>query len=602
MKKKVGQFFLILLLTFTFGLNAEDSFSILPVSQIKAGMKGKGKSVFMGSKIEEFDVEILGVLHNFQPKRNLILAKLKNSILDEAGVIQGMSGSPVYVDGKLIGAVAYSYGTFTKEAIAGITPIAEMLAISEGDISKSSFSPRIPIKKHLTLEELFEINKEFFQARSAGADEGQIFKPLSIPLVFSGFSSPVFEKAKTFFSKLGFIPLRAGSSAQSLDEVSPPDMTLQEGAPVGVQLISGDMNMSAVGTVTYVDGSRILAFGHPLYNLGAVDYAMTKAKVIAVIPSLSTSVRVAVTDIIVGRFSQDRTSGVLGELGKMPQFIPINFKMLNAKGKIRDFKVKITNDKILTPALVNLAVTNIMSVEERSYGDLTIELNGNVYLDNGMSIHLEDLFSGTFDFSIVNLSSLVSAVVFFLTNNEFEELAIHRIDLNFSVAEEVRFSYLEKVWLDKYDVSPGEKIQIKIYSRNFRGESMLKEVSLAAPHLQSGSEFYIVIGDAASIHQIEISQYRTKAFVPRSLNQLVRILSSLRKNNRIYFKILAAKPGLFLKGEEMPNLPPTMKSMFSSPRAASSAPTELIRSTLGEYQIPINYVFKGAALIPIKIK
>jgi len=602
MKKKVGQFFLILLLTFTFGLNAEDSFSILPVSQIKAGMKGKGKSVFMGSKIEEFDVEILGVLHNFQPKRNLILAKLKNSILDEAGVIQGMSGSPVYVDGKLIGAVAYSYGTFTKEAIAGITPIAEMLAISEGDISKSSFSPRIPIKKHLTLEELFEINKEFFQARSAGADEGQIFKPLSIPLVFSGFSSPVFEKAKTFFSKLGFIPLRAGSSAQSLDEVSPPDMTLQEGAPVGVQLISGDMNMSAVGTVTYVDGSRILAFGHPLYNLGAVDYAMTKAKVIAVIPSLSTSVKVAVTDIIVGRFSQDRTSGVLGELGKMPQFIPINFKMLNAKGKIRDFKVKISNDKILTPALVNLAVTNIMSIEERSLGDLTIELNGNVYLDNGMSIHLEDLFSGTLNSSIVNLSSLVSAVVFFLTNNEFEELAIHRIDLNFRVAEEVRFSYLEKVWLDKYDVSPGEKIQIKIYSRNFRGESMLKEVSLAAPHLQSGSEFYIVIGDAASIHQIETKQYRTQAFVPRSLNQLVRILSSLRKNNRIYFKILAAKPGLFLKGEEMPNLPPTMKSMFSSPRAASSVPTELNRSTLGEYQIPINYVFKGAALIPIKIK
>jgi len=602
MKKKVGQFFLILLLTFTFGLNVEGFLSILPVSQIKAGMKGKGKSVFMGSKIEEFDVEILGVLHNFQPKRNLILAKLKNSILDEAGVIQGMSGSPVYVDGKLIGAVAYSYGTFTKEAIAGITPIAEMLAISEGDISKSSFSPRIPIKKHLTLEELFEINKEFFQARSAGADEGQIFKPLSIPLVFSGFSSPVFEKAKTFFSKLGFIPLRAGSSAQSLDEVSPPDMTLQEGAPVGVQLIGGDMNMSAVGTVTYVDGSRILAFGHPLYNLGAVDYAMTKAKVIAVIPSLSTSVKVAVTDIIVGRFSQDRTSGVLGELGKMPQFIPINFKMLNAKGKIRDFKVKITNDKILTPALVNLAVTNIMSIEERSYGDLTIELNGNVYLDNGMSIHLEDLFSGTFDFSIVNLSSLVSAVVFFLTNNEFEELAIHRIDLNFRVAEEVRFSYLEKVWLDKYDVSPGEKIQIKIYSRNFRGESMLKEVSLAAPQLQSGSEFYIVIGDAASIHQIETKQYRTQAFVPRSLNQLVRILSSLRKNNRIYFKILAAKPGLFLKGEEMPNLPPTMKSMFSSPRVASSVPTELNRSTLGEYQIPINYVFKGAALIPIKIK
>lgn len=602
MRKKSGRIFSIfLVISFSF-MQVEASVPILPLNQIKAGMKGKGKSVFVKNEIEEFDVEIIGILRNVGPKRNIILAKLKNDILDNAGVISGMSGSPVYVNGKLIGAVAYSFGTFIKEAIAGITPIEEMLVISKEKAPKSSFSPRIPLKKHLSLEEVFELNKEFFLSRSSLSSEGQALTPLSIPLVFRGFSSHVFAKVKPFFSKMGFNPVRGGPLSQSVEEISPPALTLREGDPVAVQLVKGDLDLSAVGTVTYVDGNNVLAFGHPIYNLGGVEYAMTKANVITVVPSLSSSFKISAADALIGKFTQDRSSGLLGEIGKLPKFIPVNVMMMDPEGEVKNFNIQMANDKILTPALVNVSLASIISSEGRALGDLTLELRGNIYLENGKSVHLEDLFSGNFDNSAVNISSLLTAVVYLLTSNEFEDPGIHRIDIALRASEEVKFSYLEKVWLDKYEVSPGEGIEIKVYYRTFRGESVLREVGIYAPNLPAGSEFQLVIGDAALMHQIERTQYRITTFVPRSMDQLIRILSNLRKNNRIYFKIIASKPGLFLKGEEMPNLPPTMKMMFSSPRAAASDPTELDKSTLSEYQLSVPYVFQGGVVIPIKIK
>ncbi len=591
----------LLLICFGF-LTVEGSVSTLPLEQIKAGMKGKGKTVFEQNKIVEFDVEILDVLYNFAPKRNMILVKLKGEIFDKAGVIQGMSGSPVYVGGKLIGAIAYSMGDFAKEAIAGITPIAEMLSIEREETAPSSFSPQIPFKKNLSLEELFEINTEFLIPRSSSFSERRTLVPLSIPLVFSGFSSNAFERAKVFFSNLGFNPVRGGSSGQSLQRISSPDLALREGDPVAVQLIRGDMDMSATGTVTHVDGNKIFAFGHPLYNLGAVDYIMAKAKVITVVPSISSSFKMSSTGALVGSFTQDRISGVFGKIGKIPKLVPINVQMTDTKGNIKNFKIEIVNDKIMTPALVNLSLASILSAEERDLGDLSLELKGDVYLENGMSVHLEDLFSGSFNASGTRLSNLLAAVVYFLINNEFEELGIHRIDLSIRTSEEAKFSYLEKVWLDKYEASPGERIKIKVYHRTFRGTTLVQEVGIPAPQLPSNSEFQLVIGDAASMAQVELSQYKRGIFIPRSLNQLIKNLNNLRKNNCIYFKIIASKPGLFLKGEEMPNLPPTMKSMFSSPRAAASGPTELDKSTLSGYQLSIPYVFKGAVMIPIKIK
>lgn len=594
--------FSVFLLSICVSVIAEQaSATVLALDQVQAGMKGKGRTVLNQGKPEEFDVEIIGILHNWLPERSLIVARLQSDVLEKAGVVEGMSGSPVYVDGKLIGAVAYSVGNFTKEAIAGITPIAEMLDMSAGQGTQSGFVPQMPFTRNLTLERLVESYKERFLSFGS-EDRGQMIKPLNIPLVFSGFSSRLFDRVKPLFSSLGFSPIHSGSNSQIQSTISSSDMVLQAGEPVGVQLVKGDLDVSAFGTVTYVDGNKILAFGHPFYNLGNVDFAMTKAKVLTVVPSLMSSFWLAASDMTIGRFIQDRTSGILGELGKMPRYIPINLNLVRSEGEGKEFKVQIANDKIFTPLLVNLVISNIIAAEERAFEDLTLELEGTIYLDSGASIQLRDLFSGNFDNAAVDLSGLVTAVVYYLTTNEFEKLGIHRIDINIGIAEEVRFAFLEKVWLGKYEAKPGEIIPIKIYYRNFRGDTVMEDFFLPAPNLPSGSEFSLIVGDAVSLQSIETSQYRTVSFVPRNLFQLIRMLNSLRKHNYIYFKIIANKPGLFLRGEELPNLPPSMKSMFTSPRAASSPPIEITRSTLGEYRHAIPYVFRGLTVIPVKIK
>ena len=577
---------------------------ILPVDQVRAGMTGKGRSVFQGSTQEEFDVEILGVLRNdasVGPKKSMILARLRSERLDREGVAQGMSGSPVYIDGKIVGAVAYSF-PFSTAPIAGITPIEEMLAIENKETSRSLYSDPRPIQKYMTLEELFSIHAHVFDGMEPAVYEGQSLVPMKMPLVFSGFSPLAFEKNKGYFSRLGFLPVSSSFHTRSQEEISLPQPGLKPGDAVGVQFITGDLNMGATGTVTYVNGNKVLAFGHPMYNLGAVDFAMAKADVIGVLPSLNVSQKLAVSTIQVGRFVQDRASGVLGELGSPPRMIPVNIELLHSETDIKTYKLNVADDKLLTPFLLNTAVTSLMLAEERSTADLSLEFMGTIYLENGMSIQMEDLFSGTFDSAIGSCVNMITSVAFFLTNNEFTDLAIHRVDLKIAATEDVRMSYLEKVLLDKYDVSPGELIQVKIFIRNFRGGGHVQEGVIPAPALPPGSEFYLIVSDTLSLQQFERAQYQSAGFIPRSLDQMVRMLGNLRKNNRIYIKIVAEKPGLFLKGEEMPNLPPSMKSMFASPRAASSAPTDLTRSTLFQIQVRVPSVFQGATIIPVKIK
>jgi hypothetical protein len=574
----------------------------MPLEQVKPGMKGKGRTVFLAGDIEEFDVEILGLIANNQPKRNIILARLSGKGLESTGIIQGMSGSPVYIDGKLIGAIAYSF-PFSKEPIAGITPIGEMLAVAESPgPAKPSAVPSLPLQTSLSLADLIAVVKDLVATRPAVFSRGQTLAPIGVPLVFGGFSRAVVEEARPLFARWGLNPMDSGTPGQSVAVAPAAGMTLREGDPVAVELVGGDLRSAAVGTVTYVDGERVLAFGHSLYNLGKVDYTMAAANVVVIVPSLENSFKLATAGMRLGRFLQDRTAGLLGELGRMPQPVPLEIRLSEAGGRSKEFKLELTNDKILTPLLVNMTVASVLSSEERSIGDLSYALDGDVYLDNGAGVHLEDLFSGNLDAAKTNLSGLLTAVVYFLTNNEFQAVGIHRINLNIRAMEEARFSSLERVWLDKYEVSSGERIQVKIYCRAFGGQSFEEEVVIEAPPLPAGSEFQLIIADAASIHQVEALQYRSQDFVPRSLGQLIRILNSLRKNNRIYFKMMASKPGLFLKGEEMPNLPPSMKSLFASPRAAASGPTELTRSTLGEYQLPIPYVFRGMVSIPVKIK
>ncbi|HAR36734.1 MAG TPA: hypothetical protein DCR87_07530, partial [Acidobacteria bacterium] len=504
---------------------------IMPLSQVKPGMKGTGRSVFSGNQVDSFEVEILGVMENVQPGRNWILARLKGVGLENTGVVAGMSGSPVYIDGQLVGAVAFSYA-FAKEAIAGITPIEEMLALTQAG------QPRRPTGglpagfqlESLTQEELGRAYLEMTSAAAGNFSTDQAFIPAKIPLIFSGFSERAFRQFKPFFSQYNFLPvLGTGQAASQSLKLTPQPVTLSEGQAVGVQLLTGDLDLTAVGTVTYVDGNKILAFGHPFYNLGPVDYGLTSAEVLAVVPSLESSFKLASTGQLIGRVLQDRTSGVLAEVGSFPRYIPLNVEVQDSPVSRKQFKLKLVNDQILTPALVNLALFTVLGTEERSYGNLSVDFEADLFLEEGLSVHLEDLFSGNMDNASTSLSGLVAAVVYMLKNNEFKEVSLNQIEVKIRVVEQLRTATLEKVLLDKYEVQPGEVIKVRTYYRTYSNDLKTEEVEFLAPSLPPGTEFELVVAEAAYIQQLERNLYRIQDFRPRNLNQLLRLLGNLRK-------------------------------------------------------------------------
>src|SRR5438128_232802 len=317
------------------------------VDEIRPGMIGFGRTVFDGTRVEEFKVNILGVLENvIGPHRNLILAKLEGGPLANTGVIAGMSGSPVYVDNRLIGAVSYALGSFSKEPIAGITPIAEMTDSTSFGNTLRPAAARVHVDFPLTRENLtaafrkaLNWNRPFAErpddAQLAGLNavnglaSGQLatlLRPIGTPLVMSGWEPDVADLFGSAFQDQGFIPT-GGSAAAPRDGEKPFEGPLKPGDAVGVMLVSGDLQLGGTGTVTHIDGDRVYAFGHPMYNLGPTEYPMTRAYVYTVLPSLFSSMKLSSTGQIIGTFLQDRATAIAGRLGPGPRTIPVTISL-----------------------------------------------------------------------------------------------------------------------------------------------------------------------------------------------------------------------------------------------------------------------------------
>src|SRR3989442_9680476 len=333
------------------------------VDEIRPGMIGFGRTVFDGTRVEEFKVNILGVLENvIGPHRNLILAKLEGGPLANTGVIAGMSGSPVFVDGKLIGAVSYALGSFSKEPIAGITPVAEMTdstAFSDVRPIGSKVKVEYPLTRDgltAAFRKALNWNRPFADRPGdaeltgvsavsglAGTQLGTLLRPIATPLVMSGFEPDVADIFSGAFREQGFIPT-GGSAAGFKNGEAPFEGPLKPGDAIGVMLVAGDLQLGGTGTVTHIDGDRVYAFGHPLYNLGPTEFPMTRAYVYTVLPSLFSSLKLSTTGEVIGTFLQDRATAIAGKLGPGPHMIPITVTLEPDHGPKRTFHFGVVND------------------------------------------------------------------------------------------------------------------------------------------------------------------------------------------------------------------------------------------------------------------
>ncbi|HEY6843567.1 MAG TPA: SpoIVB peptidase S55 domain-containing protein, partial [Thermoanaerobaculia bacterium] len=376
----------LLLLSISILIAAAASAQTMPLSEIQKGMHGYGVTVFEGTRLDKFDVEILGVLHNIGPGQNLILAKVDSPVLQRTNIIAGMSGSPIYIDGKVIGALAYAW-QFEKEPVAGITPIAEMLKIA--DLGKSTSSAVIAATPRLTASEflkalandqevgVFEkIASGFAQASPASTMSG--IRPIAVPLSMSSFAPETITRFSKYLDQMGFVAVPSGSATTAANpSETPAKGPFKPGDSIGAVLLYGDFNVAATGTVTYVDGNRVYAFGHPFLDMGQVSFPMAESDVVTVLPSLASSFKFANTDAVVGAFNQDRSTGIMGTMGGHADTIPIDLTV-EGSGPTQNYHVNIIRHSMLSPLILAMAADTVVANAQRAAGERTVLMDSDI--------------------------------------------------------------------------------------------------------------------------------------------------------------------------------------------------------------------------------
>jgi len=576
-------------------------------------MVGIGRTVFEGDRLDEFKVNIIGVLHNqIGPRRDLVLAKLEGGPLAKTGVIAGMSGSPVYIDGRLLGAVSYSLGEFATEAIAGITPIAEMVeAATLPPVRRTAARVDLPVPFTLdavvaSLRQSFASVRPFADspadvrvlgAPAVGSGIGTLLRPIATPISFGGFSGASVDSLAALFRDQGFLPVAADAAAQT-PSARTAERPLGPGDAIGVSLLSGDLQIGATGTVTEVNGNRVYAFGHPFYGLGPIQFPLTRASVLTVLPSLSSSMKISSTGPIIGVVQQDRATTIAGTLGEAPTLIPLTLTLKSERGTRKTFTMQMVSDQLLTPLVTYTAISDVLSSYERQNGVASYAIRGSATVKKHGTLSFEDLFSG--DQPSAAASAYVVGPINFLLRNSFEAVDLEGVNLEIDASEQPRSATLERAWIDGTRPKPGSTVTLKVLLRTYRGEQVTTSVPVQIPPNASGS-VSIMVTDGVRLSQWEARELQVQPTQTRDVNQMMRVLNEARKNNRLYVRLVTRDGGAVVRGESLAALPPSVLSVLEADRDGGNF-RPLQSALLGEWEIPTDYTVAGSRTLTIPLQ
>jgi hypothetical protein len=579
-------------------------------------MVGIGRTVFEGTELEEFKAHIIGVLHNVQgPKRDLILARLEGGPLAKTGVAAGMSGSPVYIDGRLIGAVSYSIGAFPTEAIAGITPIAEMMDATE--MSRRVTPQQARIELPITREGLTAaLNATYarlapFANRpadiqvigmpsAAGAQLGAMLRPISTPIVMNGFEPESASLLTGAFSAAGFTPVVGGAMAQGASELKKMTGPLREGDAIGVSLVGGDLEMGATGTITHIDGDRIYAFGHPFFNVGPSQFPMTRAYVYAMMPSLMSSFKISSMGEVIGTMQQDRATAIAGTLGKGPDVIPMKVTLQSQReqgNETRTFTLNVAHDQVFTPLLTYVALANTLGSYERQFGSATFSIKSRAQIKGHDDLTLEDVFTG--DNAALGAATAIAGPITMLLSNDREPITVDGLSVSIDASESSRTSTIERVWLDELRPRAGRTVPLKVLTRSYRGEDKISTVPIEIPANVSGT-VSLVVTDGRQLNAMEQRDLK-RSLQPQSVAQMIRVLNETRRNNRIYIRLLNGTPGAVVKGEALTSLPPSVLSVLEGDSNGGSY-TPIRSAAVGEWELAMDSAVTGSRTLTIDVE
>src|SRR5215471_2940191 len=583
--------------------------SLMQIEDVRAGMKGYGMTVFQGTKPERFEVEVLGILKGVpNPKQCSVIARLSGPLVDRTGVFAGMSGSPVYIDGKLVGAVAFTF-PFSKEPIAGITPIKYMIENFDrgkdqqpGSGKSISFNTLIARAEQASKPAAVGGQQGLSDANAmaSASGSGAAMIPIATPVSFSGIPQPVIDYFAGDLKKLGIQPIAGVSGGSNLSPMAESNgNTLTPGSSVNVELVRGDFTIDAAGTVTYRDGDRIYAFGHPFLSSGVTSWPMAESSVITVVPNVNNSFKLATGGNLVGSINQDRSTGIFGQLGSQPRMIPVHITVHTSRDKTEKYNFEIVCDTFLSPLLMKLTTFAAVTATERQLGSQTINLVGHISVDGQPDVSLDNAFS-TANGAIFQAVAAVEKPLAILMNSGFEKLNVKGIQVDVTSSDTRSSGTLNRLWVDKTEVRRGETIEVQAFARNDNGTEFVERIPLTIPSDAPIGPLVIMVGDGASMNQTE-ARGQGADFVPKDLGQLVRAMNKLKKNNRLYVRIVRAGGGAIVNSEEMPTLPPSVLATLGSQRT-SGGYTPLSYAIMSENELPpSHFIINGQESMTINV-
>jgi len=561
--------------------------AIFPLRDIRAGQKGIGRTVFSGNKIEEFQVEVLGVLENIGPKQNVILARLSGGPLEKTGVMQGMSGSPVYIDGRLVGAVALAFN-FAKEPIAGIRPIEEMLAVAE-PLGTAGGSQRAAVVQH-------EIP---LAPAKTGVEAGSLIE-IATPVSFSGFTAETLEHFAPDLKKLGLSPRQGVSSGGALPNKMGNPAQLRPGDMISVNLLSGDYAIGAEGTVTQVDGKHVYAFGHRFMSAGETELPFARAEVLALLPNLEASFKISSPQEWMGTITQDRSTSIYGELGRKADTIPLAVSMRDGHRRPLTYHMQLVQDRILSPFILQMAVYSMIDATERTLGLGSYSIRGAVEFDPGLQpLKLDNTYSG--DFNVPAQASLgVASPLSAVLTAGFDALKIKGISLEIEASERKRALQIDQITASRKEARPGETIDLMV---TLAGENGVEEQRTVHYRVPIGEQTGVLNFTAADGNYSNLLDYQQLAAnIPKSPTQLVGFLNNLRTNSNAYVRVWRTDPAFQVQGSDLPNPPASIGLILARAQAAQGL--WLPRgSKVDELEIPTgDAVVTGSKTVPVEVK
>jgi len=556
----------------------------LAVSEIRAGMKGYGRTVFQGGKIERFEFEVLGVQKNAAPGRSRIMVRASGGPLAETGILAGMSGSPCYIDGKLIGALSTGIA-FEKEPIGGITPIAEMLdQLRDIPEIPSSRTPLIlpKLEPPKVLKAALSGQMLDFKALMGEAD------PQALPMFIAG--SALGPEARSLWSGLPVVFAAGPVLSGGREEASP----IEPGGMAAITLMQGDLDLAASGTITHISGKRILLFGHQLFNLGPVDLPLWSATVASTVASYQGSFKLAMPVAPIGALRLDRSSGVAGLLGAEARMIPLRIG-LNLGGKRSlNFRFELMDHPVATPALAATAVAQTLDAHTRGLGFQSLSMQGNIKLVGHPAIQMENVIA---DLNPGRISQYVGGMLQAISLNPFEKPVFEGISLTIKAEDRLDLSGIAGVRLLKARAKRGEVLPVLVTLQNIQGVRETATFNLQVSSSAAKGKAILMVGDGFSLMAADPDERMIEV---ANLGDVVRLLNGALRNNHAYALLVQAQPGAGLRGARIEGIPPTVASLVSGDGASSD--NRLQRRIVGRAVLPLDREVRGLSQLEVEIE